>query len=596
MLRSRLFWRVLLVCVGGNLLLTIAFITLATWGLEAFVIARVEERLRDTAIVLRGAAEGPLEAGQRDALQLMVRELASHSDTRFTIIDAAGVVVADSHEDPRRMENHATRPEVRAAASADGEGIDHRPSVTVGVPMLYLALKIERDRKLLGYVRVSAELQRIESLTATLRWIGVGVGAGVFVLAAGLSYLVVRRIVRPLEQLTEAAGQFAETGAATLIPETSGDEVGVLSAAFNRMQESLAERWNELRSGNERLQGIMRSMEEGVLALDSEERVVLANDAGRLLLELGDGELTGRRLWEVTRLRSLRDAFLEAFPSGRPSVKEFETTGAVRRILTLRATRLPGDPSPGLMMVMHDVTELRRLENLRRDFVANVSHELKTPLSSIKAYAETLRLGAIHDAEHNLNFVERIEEQADRLHQLIIDLLHLARVESGQQAFDITRVPLRTAVDSTVKAYKSVAEARQVQLECVPPERPLAVRADEEGVRTILNNLVDNAIKYTPTGGRVTIRWRLEGTAVVLEVEDTGIGIARQHHARVFERFYRVDKARSRELGGTGLGLSIVKHLANAFGGTVGIDSQPRQGSIFRVSLPVADGSDFMAS
>ena len=596
MLRSRLFWRVLLVCVGGNLLLTIAFITLATWGLEPFIVARVEERLRDTAVVLRGAAEGPLEAGRRDDLQLLVRAMASHTDTRFTIVDAAGVVIADSHEDPRRMENHGTRPEVRAAALDNGEGIDRRASVTVGVPMLYLALKVERERKLLGFVRVSAELQQIESLAATVRWVGVGIGASVFLLAAALSYLVVRRIVRPLEQLTEAASRFAQTGAAAPIPETGVDEVGVLSAAFNQMQASLAQRWHELRSNNERLQGIMRSMEEGVLALDAEERVVLANDAGRTLLELGDGELTGRRLWEVTRLRTLRDAFLEAFPSGRPSVKEFETTGAVRRILTLRATRLPGEPSPGLMMVMHDVTELRRLENLRRDFVANVSHELKTPLSSIKAYAETLKLGAIHDAEHNLSFVERIEEQSDRLHQLIIDLLHLARVESGQQAFDITRVPVRAVVEAAFKAHKSVAEARQVQLECVPPERPLAVRADEEGLRTILNNLVDNAIKYTPAGGRVTVRWRRDGSSVVLEVEDTGIGIARQHHARVFERFYRVDKARSRELGGTGLGLSIVKHLANAFGGTVGIDSQPRQGSVFRVSLPVADGDDFMGS
>jgi two-component system phosphate regulon sensor histidine kinase PhoR len=215
-----------------------------------------------------------------------------------------------------------------------------------------------------------------------------------------------------------------------------------------------------------------------------------------------------------------------------------------------------------------------------------VGHELKTPLSSIKAYAETLKLGGINDKENNMMFVERIEEQAERLHQLILDLLQIARMESGQYVFEITSVSMAGMVAACIKQHADTAAAKKIDLVTAPSSEAAFVRADEEGVRTILNNLVDNAVKYTPNGGRVTVGWRVDLENVTLEVQDTGIGIAKQHHARVFERFYRVDKARSRELGGTGLGLSIVKHLAQSFGGSVGIDSQLREGSTFRVTLP----------
>jgi two-component system phosphate regulon sensor histidine kinase PhoR len=257
-----------------------------------------------------------------------------------------------------------------------------------------------------------------------------------------------------------------------------------------------------------------------------------------------------------------------------------------RRSLLLTANRFPGKPSPGIVLVLRDVTELRRLENLRREFVTNVSHELKTPLASISAFAETLRLGALYDPENNLKFVVRIQEQAARLHQLIIDLIHLARVESGQQSFEIVEVPVRGVVERCLADYRAAAESNQITLSAIPPADPVLVRADEDGLYTILSNLVDNAIKYTPAGGKVEVRWQPEGTQVRIDVADTGIGIAPEHQPRVFERFYRIDKARSRELGGTGLGLSIVKHLAQAFGGSVGLTSHPGTGTTFHIRLP----------
>jgi two-component system phosphate regulon sensor histidine kinase PhoR len=254
----------------------------------------------------------------------------------------------------------------------------------------------------------------------------------------------------------------------------------------------------------------------------------------------------------------------------------------------LLATRLPGAPCPGVVIVLHDVTELRRLENVRRDFAANVSHELKTPLAAIKAYAETLRLGAINDSQHNLDFVERIEDQANRLHQLILDLLQLARVETGKEAFEFAAVPVSDAVADCIAQHADAAASAGVSLAAESSTDDIKVWADFDGVQTILDNLVTNAIKYTREGGQVTLCWRRDGQFAEIDVADTGIGIAIQDQRRVFERFYRVDRARSRELGGTGLGLAIVKHLAQAFGGDVGLTSELDKGSTFRVRLPLA--------
>jgi two-component system phosphate regulon sensor histidine kinase PhoR len=282
----------------------------------------------------------------------------------------------------------------------------------------------------------------------------------------------------------------------------------------------------------------------------------------------------------------MHDAVEQAFGNTEPTRSEVEVGAQVRRVVAVHASRLPGEPSPGVLVVLHDVTELRRLENLRQEFVANVSHELKTPLTVIAASAETLLDGALGDPAHNVAFVRRIAEQADRLHQLILDLLSVARIESGQSRFEIAAVPLAPLVEGCLSQFAAKANAKQISLAAESPSEAISVLADEEGLEQILSNLVDNALKYTPAGGRVTIRWQVNDDAVIMEVSDSGLGISSEDQARVFERFYRVDKARSRELGGTGLGLSIVKHLAQAFGGSVSVRSELGRGSTFSVRLP----------
>jgi two-component system phosphate regulon sensor histidine kinase PhoR len=415
-----------------------------------------------------------------------------------------------------------------------------------------------------------------------LLWTSAGVTT---LFGAVATWACVRRIIEPLAELSRHARAVAggENPQANI---DSPDEVGEVAAAFTAMQRNLARGVDQVHEQSQRLQTVLGAMTEGVLAVGTDGNILLANDAARELLDFVTPQPIGRGLLEVTRARPVYEAVNQALVAPHPVVTEFDAPGPQRRTLALRATRLPGDPCPGVLLVVHDLSDVRRLESLRRELVANVSHELKTPLAAIKAYAETLRLGAVHDAEHNLVFVHRIEEQADRLHELILDMLQIARLEQGQETLDIGPVPVAELIDACARQFADKAAATQILLRAELPAADVAALADEEGIRTILNNLVDNALKYTPAGGSVTIRGRTDEQTVVLEVQDTGIGIAPQDQARVFERFYRVDKARSRELGGTGLGLSIVKHLVQSFGGAVAVASQPGHGSTFRVTLP----------
>jgi two-component system phosphate regulon sensor histidine kinase PhoR len=407
--------------------------------------------------------------------------------------------------------------------------------------------------------------------------VGTGLGAAMW---------IARRILQAVDVLTTTAHAIAAGDFLGPVEVSRRDELGQLAEAIEKMWIDVRNRLAEAREAAQRLTTVFGGMDQGVIAIGANRNVLLANTAARRMLEISTQAVQGMPLKEVLLDAQLRKAALEVLRRPVPQRLTLERNGAMQRVLGIHATPMPGNPCPGVVLVLHDETELRRLELLRQEFVANVSHELKTPLSSIKAYAETLSRGAIHDPQNNLRFVARIEEQADRLHQLILDLLRLARIESGEQTFDIAAVPVAKAIDACLADHHNAAEAKSIRLLCQPPDATTHVRADEEGLRQILDNLVDNAIKYTPAGGTVTVRSSREGRTVKLEVEDSGIGIPRQYQPRVFERFFRVDKARSRELGGTGLGLSIVKHLAQSFGGTVSVQSQPGKGSTFTVELP----------
>jgi two-component system phosphate regulon sensor histidine kinase PhoR len=384
---------------------------------------------------------------------------------------------------------------------------------------------------------------------------------------------------------------------ANIVRSAAPGPVGRLVRAFNAAATEVQNRTARLESDRQRLTVVFEAMTEGVIAVDPRHRLMFANASANALFGL-DETSVGRLVPELIRSPQVQNAVETTLGLVSPNAFQGELSVSARegpnrgpaRSLSVRGSPLPGLPSPGAVLVFHDVTELRRLERMRQDFVANASHELKTPLASIKAYTETLLDWALYDEAVNVRFLERIDEQTERLNQLILDLLSLARLDSGEEIFDHQPLAIVPVLESCVDAHRGRAEAKNLDLVFDPgdlgPES--LVRADEEAVRQIVENLIDNAIKYTPENG--TVRVVCSGTprAITVEVADTGIGIPRDDLSRIFERFYRVDKARSRELGGTGLGLSIVKHVVQAIGGQLDVWSRVGAGSRFTVQLPRA--------
>jgi two-component system phosphate regulon sensor histidine kinase PhoR len=586
MWRSRTFWW-LFGTSGALVLSAIVLLGLVVLGrVEREYLQETEHGLRREALLV-SAAIGDRPGEPTAPLQERIAALGIEVGTRITLLAEDGRALADSEEDPGRMDNHTDRDEVRAARTARF-GVATRLSSTVGQPMMYVALRRAEGRTGVAYVRVARPLDSIRQRVAGLRRV-VWTAAGVTGLAAlGLAFWLARRISRPLQELTHGAEHIAAGGYGHKVYAVGHDEVGTLSRSFNNMSDRLAAQFAQLEADRQQLRAVLSGMVEGVVALDAEQRILFANERAGELLEFQTRSPVGRRFWEVVRQRGIHEVVRRALNGSEPHREELDWEGATVRRLAVHAARLPGSPASGAVLVLHDTSDLRRLERLRQEFVANVSHELKTPLAVIKACAETLLDGAVDDPDHRGPFLEQIAHQAERLHALILDLLSLARLESGTEQFDLKAVPLGEVIADCLARHRARAEGNNQTLEAVPPAAEVAAWADEEALGHILDNLVDNALKYTPPGGHIRVRWRGEPDQVCLEVEDTGIGIPERDLPRIFERFYRVDKARSRELGGTGLGLSIVKHLAQALQGSVRATSHLHRGSTFTVRLPRA--------
>jgi two-component system phosphate regulon sensor histidine kinase PhoR len=398
-----------------------------------------------------------------------------------------------------------------------------------------------------------------------------------------------------LREITRGLHAMGDGLKARLILSAVPGPIGNLIKAFNIAAAEVQLRQQRLDEDRQQLRVVLEAMDEAVIAVDTRQRLSFANASAQRLFALEESS-AGRLVPELIRSpqvqqaveATLRLAGTEAY-QGELNLPGWDIAGrSPSRVLLARGTRLPGRPAPGVVLVFHDVTELRRLERMRQDFVANASHELKTPLASIKAYNETLLDWALHDETVNTRFLERIDEQVERLNQLILDLLSLARIESGQEPFEHNPLSVVPVLESCVESHQGRAEAKGLSLEfyCTGLDETAQVRADEEAIRQIVDNLVDNAIKYTPEGKSVAVSCWGDNDEICIEVADTGIGIPRDDLPRIFERFYRVDKARSRELGGTGLGLSIVKHLVSSIGGQIDVTSRVGSGSRFTVHLP----------
>lgn len=579
-LRSRMAvsYAALMVGCVGALTIYLAFIGQETYfdtlqqGIEA------QARLASVAVE-------PYLAGawRMEQINGLARKMAAQSGARVTIIDPNGVVLGDSESDPATMENHASRPEV-AAALRGVEGRSERRSATVGYDTLYVAMPIQDGGKVLGVARIALPLDRMNRASQGIALAIVLGGLAAIALAVGLATLIARSIARPINDLTVVAGLVAGGDLTQRARSSSRSEVGRLAEAFDLMAERLESTVKTISAERNTLAGILSTMADGLLIVDGLGRVTMANRAASALLRVPESALEGRSYVEALRDHELSSVVQRCLSERAPSSGTSEV-GPGRRLLRIVAAPLVGE-TRGALALLQDLTEVRRVEMVRRDFIANVSHELRTPLASLKAVVETLEEGAIEDHEAARDFLAKMHGEVDGLAQLVSELLELSRIESGQASLRIEP----TAVDGLVRqsVERLLAQAERAGLAIgvdLPLEIP-AVAADSQRVQQLLLNLIHNAIKFTPAGGRITVAARPDGDDVVFTVSDTGVGIPEEDLTRIFERFYKTD--RSRSAGGTGLGLAIAKHIAQAHGGRIWAESTEGGGSRFFFTLPVA--------
>ena len=520
-------------------------------------------------------------------LQPAVERAAEVSGARVTVIDRSGTVLADSEAMAEEMEDHAQRPEVRQAWKT-GFGTSIRYSTTRHTDFLYVATA----RGSANIIRVAMPMRqlsrRLEVVQDTL-YITVGV---LLIVGLVLSFGLSRYIVRPIEIMRGAAGEFAKGNLDAKVELDRRDEFGELVGAFNSMGRELQKRVGELEANRREISTIMDNMSEGLLLVNSRGNVVLANKAAAALLGAEDEPLEGQALWESVRLAEV-DELLNSLPEleePRRIWVEDLTQGQQRRVLAFVATPLfatAGGEQHAVILVS-DATEDQKLLEMRQEFVANVSHELKTPLTSISAYVETLIDGAADDDSVRGPFLQKIQANTSRLSKLVSDILNISRLESGVGEEARQHLDLNELARNCVEKHRESAEEKKVSLTLHPSDQPAVALVTEEDMMEAIDNLVVNAVSYTPSEGSVDVYVKRDNTGLILEVVDTGSGIPDEALSRIFERFYRVDKARSRALGGTGLGLAIVKHVALKHGGKVEAESEVGKGSTFRISLPAA--------
>jgi len=591
--RPRLLWQVFTPALIILLFSEIILAGLASRTVRELTLASNRDQLASRAKLAARIIEETGQLGGKHPpetdLDPLVDELGALAGARITLVTREGVVLGDSEEDPAAMVNHAERPEIKTALGGQ-IGSALRWSATLGKEMLYVALPPDPA---LGGAVVRAATPSV-TIGAAMKGFSSRLLAGAIAigaLGAALALVLSRRVIRPLEDLEHAAGRFAAGDLSFRAPTSGSEETARLAQTFNQMASQLDDRFRAIAEQRSEQEAVLSSMVEGVLAVDVDERVTTMNLAAGRLLGIEPHRALGRSIQEVTRNPDIQKFVSEA--GGSEDVVERELTlrspdvrvlqGHGAKIRDSRGRRI------GTVVVLNDVTRMRQLETLRRDFVANVSHELKTPITSIKGFVATLLDGAMENPEDAHRFLEIVSRHADRLNSIIDDLLSLSRIEQEDQdgGLETARAGVRETIKRAIDACARLAADRQIRLELDCSEGLVGI-FNARLIEQAATNLIDNAVKYSEAGSAVEISVRRVGHVTEVAVRDHGVGIEAPHLDRLFERFYRVDKARSRKLGGTGLGLAIVKHIALAHGGMVQVQSTPGLGSTFTLKIPDA--------
>lgn len=559
----------------------------------------VEQKLINTASLIRYQITQDVSRGQKTDFNLEAAAYADiltasfipavnypGSDPRITFIAYNGTVVGESGTDFHNMENHLDRAEVRDAVEGR-TGLDIRFSETIKMDFIYVAVPIKAADII---VRVSVPLTRLREINRTI-WMysGIGILAGL-ALTTLLALKFASSFTNPLNELNDVSRDISRGNYSSRAYIKTNDELGQLADTFNEMAEELEKHIADLKDKNMKFDSIMNSMTNGFIAVDSKLKLIMINKiACRFLGIQCEEEVLGRNLIDVIRMHKINELLQHTIDSNESSIHEISISHPEERIFRVYTNPIksqePSSSNSGGILSIMDITNIKKLEQIRTDFVSNVTHELKTPLTSIRGFVETLRSGAINDGEVADKFLEIIDIEAERLYMLINDILQLSEIENRQRDSNIAAHDFGSIVNEVFSILQAAADRKSVKLAC-RIEGNLRITANRDRIKQMLINLIDNAIKYNVENGSVMVQaWKAEGR-IVLSVKDTGIGIARQHLSRIFERFYRVDKGRSRSMGGTGLGLSIVKHIVNLYSGDIRVESEPEHGTELIIQLP----------
>jgi two-component system phosphate regulon sensor histidine kinase PhoR len=574
--------------------LLIAFVSLlaVTWyashSMRHFFLQHIEGDLEARARLFENQLVERLEPLDAEGIDRLCKDMGRSAETRITVILPSGKVVGDSDENPEKMDNHMDRPEILEAFSL-GRGTSRRHSVTLEQSMMYVALPLKKDTRTVGVVRTSMSA---DSIDEALGRIQLRIFLGGFIMAAfaaALSFIISHRIKRPIDEIKRGAERFAGGDFQFRLPASDMEELAGLSETMNQMAGELQERINTITAQRNELEAVLSSMVEGVLAVDMEERIISMNDAAAQIFRCDPSDAEGRSIQEVVRHSELQKFVGDALSSETPVEKDVVLYAAEEQILNGLGTALRDAQGKreGALIVLNDVTRLRRLENIRRDFVANVSHEIKTPITAIKGFVETLRDGASKNHKDAQRFLEIIDKHVDRLEAIIEDLLSLSRIERQTEREEILlqEGSIKDVLQTAIQVCQVKAAPKQIRLD-LSCDETLKAKINPALLEQAVVNLLDNAIKYSDPESAVAVSATTEDHEVLIAVADHGSGIEKRHIHRLFERFYRVDRARSRKLGGTGLGLAIVKHIIQAHGGRVSVESRPGKGSTFTLHLP----------
>jgi two-component system phosphate regulon sensor histidine kinase PhoR len=520
---------------------------------------------------------------QENDLDVLAKKLGQEIEARVTFIAPDGEVLGDSQENPAVMENHASRPEVKDALTS-GFGESTRYSITLDQQMMYIAVSISNEGAVLGVARVALPLTAIEksinqlTLTIALAMIPLAL---LTILAA---WFIARRTTGPLRELTKATKLIAAGQLGQKITVQTGDEVGQLGDAFNEMSSSLKSTMDAVSSEKAKLSTVLNNMVDGVILTDKGGSISSANETAGKMLGFDDKNASGKPLIEVVRDYEVDAVLKNLIQTNKEQSTQFESS-ITKRFIRLIAAPVTNSKTNEMLLLFQDLTEARNLQTMRKELIGNISHDLRTPITGIKAMAETLRNGALYDKEAAKDFLARIETEADRMTQMVSELTELSRIETGKAELRIEPVNLNLLIKEVIDQLTPLAERQQVTISTNLAVSLPEVQVDPDRIRHTIINLVHNAIKFNKAGGGVVLSTMADNNAATVQISDTGIGISKEDLPHIFERFYKADRSRSK--GGSGLGLAIARHTIQAHEGKIWATSEPGKGSIFSFSLPI---------